>query len=71
VPTGDDPKEVAGGVNGVDWLMEPQDDGTTRLTTASRLAYVQVTVPKGEDATGALVDLAPSVKKAIPKGIAD
>ncbi|MFJ7968119.1 DUF3515 domain-containing protein [Streptomyces sp. NPDC096324] len=71
VPTGEDPKAVAGGVNGVDWLMEPQDDGTTRLTTASRLAYVQVTVPKDEDATGVLVDLAPSVKKAIPEGIAD
>ncbi|MFF3451768.1 DUF3515 domain-containing protein [Streptomyces sp. NPDC002667] len=71
VATGDDPKAVAGGVNGVDWLMEKQDDGTTRLTTASRLAYVQVTVPAGADASGVLVDLAASVKKAIPKGIAD
>ncbi|MGW3911228.1 DUF3515 domain-containing protein [Streptomyces sp. NPDC005070] len=71
VANGDDPKAVAGGVNGVDWLMERQDDGTTRLTTASRLAYVQVTVPEGTDATGALVDLAASVKKAIPEGIAD
>ncbi|MFI0964707.1 DUF3515 domain-containing protein [Streptomyces sp. NPDC021080] len=71
VATGDDPKAVAGGVNGVDWLMEKQDDGTTRLTTASRLAYVEVTVPAGVDASGALIDLAPSVKKAIHKGIAD
>ncbi|MEV6194319.1 DUF3515 domain-containing protein [Streptomyces sp. NPDC051920] len=71
VANGDDPKAVAGGVNGVDWLMERQDDGTTRLTTASRLAYVQVSVPEDTDATGALVDLAASVKKAIPEGIAD
>ncbi|MEU0432091.1 DUF3515 domain-containing protein [Streptomyces sp. NPDC006290] len=71
VATGDDPKAVGGGVNGVDWLMEKQDDGTTRLTTASRLAYVQVTVPGSADVSGVLVDLAASVKKAIPKGIAD
>ncbi|MFJ6836617.1 DUF3515 domain-containing protein [Streptomyces sp. NPDC091209] len=71
VATGDDPKAVGGGVNGVDWLMEKQDDGTTRLTTASRLAYVQVTVPGSVDVSGVLVDLAASVKKAIPKGIAD
>jgi len=71
VATGDDPKAVGGGVNGVDWLMEKQDDGTTRLTTASRLAYVQVAVPRGADVSGVLVDLAASVKKAIPAGIAD
>jgi len=71
VATGDDPKAIGGGVNGVDWLMEKQDDGSTRLTTASRLAYVQVTVEKDEDPSGVLVDLAASVKKAIPKGIAD
>ncbi|MGW3663211.1 DUF3515 domain-containing protein [Streptomyces sp. NPDC005141] len=71
VANGDDPKAVGGGVNGVDWLMEKQDDGTTRLTTASRLAYVQITVPRSADVSGVLVDLAASVKKAIPKGIAD
>jgi hypothetical protein len=71
VAKGDDPKAVAGGVNGVDWLMEKQDDGTTLLTTASRLAYVQVTVDASVDVSGVLVDLAASVKKAIPEGIAD
>jgi len=71
VAKGSDPDAVAGGVNGVDWLMEKEDDGVYRFTTANRSAYVEVTVPKGRDSTGALVDLAPAVKKAIPEGIAD
>ncbi|MFL5996269.1 MAG: DUF3515 domain-containing protein [Streptomyces sp.] len=71
VAKGSDPDAVAGGVNGVDWLMEKEDDGAYRFTTANRSAYVEVTVPKGRDSTGALVDLAPAVKKAIPEGIAD
>ncbi|MEW2164231.1 DUF3515 domain-containing protein [Streptomyces sp. NPDC007084] len=71
VAAGDDPKAVGGGVNGVDWLMEKQDDGSTRLTTALREAYVEVTVPEGDDVSGVLVGLAAGVKKAIPKGIAD
>lgn len=71
VASGNDPKAVGGRVNGVDWLMEKQDDGSTRLTTASRLAYAEVTVPKGDDVSGVLVGLAASVKKAIPVGIAD
>ncbi|MFE9441337.1 DUF3515 domain-containing protein [Streptomyces sp. NPDC006602] len=71
VAEGGDPDAIAGGVNGVDWLMEKQDDGASRFTTANRSAYVEVTVPKGRDSTGVLVDLAPAVKKAIPEGIAD
>jgi hypothetical protein len=71
VAEGRDPDAVAGGVNGVDWLMEKQDDGAYRYTTANRRAYVEVTVPEGRDSSGALIDLAPAVKKAIPKGIAD
>ncbi len=71
IAEGHDPDAVAGGVNGVDWLMEKQDDGAYRYTTASREAYVEVTVPKGRDSSGALIDLAPAVKKAIPEGIAD
>ncbi|MFF8194653.1 DUF3515 domain-containing protein [Streptomyces bobili] len=71
VAEGGDPDAVAGGVNGVDWLMEKGDDGAYRFTTASRLAYVEVTVPKGRDTSGALIDLASAVKKAIPEGIAD
>ncbi|MDQ1048856.1 DUF3515 domain-containing protein [Streptomyces sp. V4I2] len=71
VAEGGDPDAVAGGVNGVDWLMEKQDDGAYRFTTANRSAYVEVTVPKGQDSSGVLVDLAPAVKKAVPEGIAD
>ncbi|MFD4566419.1 DUF3515 domain-containing protein [Streptomyces sp. NPDC058467] len=71
VALGDDRKAVGGGVNGVDWLMEKQDDGSNRFTTANRSAYVQVTVPKGRDTSGVLVDMAASIKKAIPKGIAN
>jgi hypothetical protein len=74
VAEGGDRNAVAGGVNGVDWLMERQDDGTWRFTTANRVAYVQVTLPEGMSGTDAggpvLTALAPSVKKAIPKGIA-
>ncbi|MFF8318041.1 DUF3515 domain-containing protein [Streptomyces bobili] len=71
VATGADPDAVAGGVNGVDWLMEKGNDGAYRFTTASRLAYVEVTVPEGRDTSGVLIDLASAVKKAIPEGIAD
>ncbi|MFJ9040164.1 DUF3515 domain-containing protein [Streptomyces sp. NPDC102406] len=70
VAEGADPDAVAGGVNGVDWLMEEQDDGSYRFTTAGREAYVEVSAEKGRDSSGPLVDLAPAVKKAIPKGIA-
>ncbi|MGW4567017.1 DUF3515 domain-containing protein [Streptomyces sp. NPDC004561] len=74
VAEGDDPNAISGGVNGVDWLMEKQGDGTWRFTTANRLAYVQVTLPKKrsgpDDSAQVLTDLAPAVKKAIPKGIA-
>ncbi|MER6025494.1 DUF3515 domain-containing protein [Streptomyces sp. NPDC001851] len=74
VAEGGDPDAVAGGVNGVDWLMEKQGDGTWRFTTANRVAYVQVSLPRGmsaqEEGTAVLTDLAPAVKKAIPEGIA-
>ncbi|GHE07741.1 DUF3515 domain-containing protein [Streptomyces alanosinicus] len=74
VAQGDDPDAIAGGVNGVDWLMEKQGDGTWRFTTASRVAYVQVSLPKGmsaqEAGTTVLTQLAAPVKKAIPGGIA-
>ena len=71
VAEGADPDAVAGGVNGVDWLMEKRDGGGNRFTTANRSVYVEVTVPKGTDSSGVLIDLASAVKKAIPKGIAD
>ncbi|MFE9775647.1 DUF3515 domain-containing protein [Streptomyces sp. NPDC005931] len=70
VADGHDPDAVPGGVNGVDWLMEKQDGGVHRFTTANREAYVEVRVTDGRDSTGTLIDLAPAVKEAIPKGIA-
>ncbi|MDX3797722.1 DUF3515 domain-containing protein [Streptomyces sp. AK04-3B] len=71
VAQGADADAVAGGVNGVDWLMEKRDGGGYRFTTARRSVYVEVTVPAGADNSGALIDLAPAIKKAIPEGIAD
>jgi hypothetical protein len=74
VAEGGDPDAIAGGVNGVDWLMEKQGDGTWRFTTANRVAYVQISLPKGmsaqDEGTAVLTDIAPAVKKAIPTGIA-
>ncbi|MGW5459447.1 DUF3515 domain-containing protein [Streptomyces sp. NPDC003996] len=74
VAKGDDPDAIAGGVNGVDWLMEKQGDGTWRFTTAGRVAYVRIALPEGmsaqEEGTAVLTDLAAAVKKAIPEGIA-
>ncbi|MFB9538989.1 MULTISPECIES: DUF3515 domain-containing protein [Streptomyces] len=70
VADGRDPDAVAGGVNGVDWLMEERGDGGHVFTTANREAYVEVRVPEGPDSSGVLIDLASAVKKAIPEGIA-
>lgn len=71
VANGNDRDAVAGGVNGVDWLMEKRDDGSYRFTCANRTVYVEVTVAEGHDSSGVLIGLAGAVKKAIPKGIAD
>jgi hypothetical protein len=68
-----DPEADSTEVNGVAWLMQEQNDGSFRFTTALRLAYVEVTLPKerAEDGLGPLTDFAAPVKKAIPEGIAD
>ncbi|MEU6368085.1 DUF3515 domain-containing protein [Streptomyces sp. NPDC046931] len=60
-------------VDGVGWLLEKRDDGSFRFTTTLRRAYVEVSLPKThtEGGVAPLVALAPAVKKAIPKGIAD
>lgn len=70
VARGNDPEALAGGVDGVDWLMRRQDDGAHLFTTANREAYVEVGVSDGRDSTGVLIDLAPALKEAIPEGIA-
>ncbi|WP_405516420.1 DUF3515 domain-containing protein [Streptomyces canus] len=69
----DDPEADGVEVNGVGWLLEKQDDGSFRFTTTLRKAYVEVKIPKDrtDDGMAPLVDLAPTVKKAIPEGIAD
>ncbi|MFE6174248.1 DUF3515 domain-containing protein [Streptomyces sp. NPDC056464] len=71
VAEGRDDDAVAGGVNGVRWLMEEDGDGGYRFTTALRRAYVEVSVPESRDSSSVLIDLASAVKKAIPEGIAD
>ncbi|MFF4256081.1 DUF3515 domain-containing protein [Streptomyces sp. NPDC001663] len=69
----DDPEADGVEVNGVGWLLQKQKDGSFRFTTTLRKAYVEVTIPKDRtgDGMAPLVDLAQSVKKAIPAGIAD
>jgi hypothetical protein len=68
-----DPEADGVEVNGVGWLLEKRDDGSFRLTTTLRTAYVEVTIPKARagDGLAPLTDLAAPVKKAIPGGIAD
>ncbi|MFG2375747.1 DUF3515 domain-containing protein [Streptomyces sp. NPDC048504] len=68
-----DPEADGVEVNGVGWLLQKEDDGSFRFTTTLRKAYVEVTIPKDRtgDGMAPLVDLAKSVKKAIPAGIAD
>jgi len=68
----DDPEADGVEVNGVGWLLQKQDDGSFRFTTTLRRAYVEVSVPKARtgDGMAPLVDLAPAIKEAIPKGIA-
>ncbi|MFI6012936.1 DUF3515 domain-containing protein [Streptomyces sp. NPDC051243] len=67
VANGHDTDAVPGGVEGVDWLMEKQDGGAFRFTTANRKAYVEVTVPAGHDSSGVLIDLASAIRKTIPE----
>jgi hypothetical protein len=68
-----DPEADGVEVNGVGWLLQKQDDGSFRFTTTLRRAYVEVVIPKDRtgDGMAPLTDLAASVKKAIPEGIAD
>ncbi|MER6128574.1 DUF3515 domain-containing protein [Streptomyces sp. NPDC001795] len=59
-------------VNDVGWLLQKENDGSFRFTTTLRQAYVEVSIPKARTGGGMapLVDVAPAIKKAIPKGIA-
>ncbi|WP_338118309.1 DUF3515 domain-containing protein [Streptomyces coryli] len=54
-------------VNGVQWLLEQQDDGYL-FTALKRKAFVEVRVPsKYAPEVDPLTDLAGAVKKAVPK----
>lgn len=59
-------------INDVEWLPEEQSDGSLRLTTSKRTAWVEVTVPaKYTGPTGEfsmLVDLSDAVRKIVPFG---
>ncbi|WP_371526956.1 DUF3515 domain-containing protein [Streptomyces sp. NBC_01283] len=71
-PKMNDPEADAVTVDGVNWLLDEQDDGSFRFTSTLRKAYVEVTLPKERagDGVSPLTDFAAPVKKAIPKGIA-
>ncbi|WP_445396356.1 DUF3515 domain-containing protein [Streptomyces sp. LE64] len=68
-----DPEADGVDVNGVGWLLEEQDDGSFRFTTALRLAYVEVTLPKSlkDRGMGPLTDFAGPITATVPEGIAD
>ncbi|QNP69965.1 DUF3515 domain-containing protein [Streptomyces roseirectus] len=72
-PKMDDKNADAGEADGVGWLVEKQDDGSVRFTSALRVVYIEVTLPESRAAEGMspLIDLAPAVKKTVPEGIAD
>ncbi|MHC5906251.1 DUF3515 domain-containing protein [Streptomyces sp. S6] len=72
-PEMDNDRADAGTADGVGWLVEKQDDGSVRLTSALRVVYIEVTLPKSRAAEGMspLIDLAPAIKKTVPEGIAD
>jgi hypothetical protein len=70
-PAADNDASTLGGeVGGVSWSYEPQPDGSVRMTTTLRKAYVEVTLPKkyAHDG-GTLADLAPAVRRAVPEGV--
>ncbi|MFE6160436.1 DUF3515 domain-containing protein [Streptomyces sp. NPDC056486] len=71
-PKMNDPEADGVTADGVNWLLEEQDDGSFRFTSTLRKAYVEVTLPKERAGNGVspLTDLAAPMKKAIPEGIA-
>ncbi|MGW6058010.1 DUF3515 domain-containing protein [Streptomyces sp. NPDC055189] len=71
-PKMNDPEADGVTADGVNWLIEEQDDGSFRFTSTLREAYVEVTLPKERAGSGVspLTDFAAPVKKTIPEGIA-
>ncbi|MEU6766647.1 DUF3515 domain-containing protein [Streptomyces sp. NPDC046853] len=70
-PKMNDPEADGVTADGVNWLIEEQDDGSFRFTSTLREAYVEVTLPKERAGSGVspLTDFAAPVKKTIPEGI--
>lgn len=71
-PKMNDPEADGVTADGVNWLMEQQDDGSFRFTSTLRKAYVEITLPEERAGSGVspLTDFAAPVRKTIPKGIA-
>ncbi|WP_078862393.1 DUF3515 domain-containing protein [Streptomyces sp. NRRL F-5123] len=66
----DDPGADGVDVDQVGWSVEHVADGSLRLTTTYRKAYVEVTLPKKYAAdVGPLTDLAGAVKRAVPSAL--
>jgi hypothetical protein len=54
-------------IDGVNWLVQDQQDDSVRFTTTDRAAYVEVYVPGDTlHATDVLVDLAPDIIATVP-----
>lgn len=73
-PVMSDPDQVPVEIEGVQYVMEELEGGAHRFTTALRRAYVEVTLPEAVAAKSgsfALVDLAPAIRRTVPKGVAD
>ncbi|MGW1073912.1 DUF3515 domain-containing protein [Streptomyces sp. NPDC002537] len=61
-------------IDDVEWMPEQQPDGSVRVTTSKREAWVEVTIPKeyaggAGDGFGMLDVLSDAVGKAIPYGM--
>jgi hypothetical protein len=66
----DDPEADGVDVDGVGWSVEHGPDGSLRLTTTYRKAYVEVTLPEKYAAdVGPLTDLADAVRRAVPSTV--
>lgn len=65
-----DPAAQAVEADGVNWMLERQEDGSPRFTTTYREAYVEVTLPAkyAHDVTP-LAAFAGPVKQAVPKSL--
>ncbi|MYS22259.1 DUF3515 domain-containing protein [Streptomyces sp. DvalAA-14] len=65
-----DPDTDAAEVDGVTWSFQQDSDGSVRMTTTLRKAYVELLLPpKYAHDASPLQDLAAPVKRTIPEGV--